>query len=128
MENTIAAKPVLQILIIDDAALVLKRMQEMLQEMPIAATVFTAASSGEAMNIITEKRPDIILLDIVLGESSGLDILHFVKKEHPYARVIIVSNKATPYYRQLFKENGADAFADKSKEFEQLAGIIQTFL
>ncbi len=116
------------ILIIDDAALVLTRMQQILQELSFITTVHTAISYTTAIECIELHKPHIILLDIMLGEKNGIDILLFVKQHYPLTKVIIVSNKATSYYRRLFCDNGADAFVDKSKEFETLPEIIKACL
>jgi DNA-binding NarL/FixJ family response regulator len=67
-----------------------------------------------------------VLLDIHLGDKSGIDLLMHIKKEYPFIKVMMVSNKASQYYRDLCAEYGADYFIDKSKEFDQIAPIIKS--
>jgi DNA-binding NarL/FixJ family response regulator len=117
----------LNILIIEDTVLVLERIKEMIIELSCASKISTATAFENALQIIQTETPDVILLDIHLHQNtSGIDILKFVNENYPSVKVIIVSNKATDYYKQICRQNGAHAFIDKSKEFEQIPSIIES--
>lgn len=122
-----AGRTPLDILIVDDAALVLKRIREMIQELSCVRIVYSATDYNTAVAVIKENEPDIILADIHLPEKSGIELLQFVKKEYPKIKVIMVSNKVTDYYKKICVENGAHGFVDKSKEFERIPAIIESY-
>lgn len=122
-----ATRNKLHVLIIEDTVLVLERIKEMVSDLPCISKVSTATGLEEALLAIQAGIPDVILLDIHLHQkTSGIDILKLVNAEHPSVKVIIVSNKATDYYKQICRDNGAHAFIDKSKEFEQIPSIIES--
>lgn len=74
-----------------------------------------------------EQYPDMILLDIHLPDRSGIEFLEQILNTHPQIKVIMVTNKASQYYRELCLGLGAHHFIDKSKEFEMIPSIIETY-
>lgn len=119
----------MDVLIIEDTVLVLERIKEMIIELSCVSTIFTATDFESALQVLQAETPDVILLDIHLHQNtSGIDILKFVNENRPSVKVIIVSNKATDYYKQICQQNGAHAFIDKSKEFEQIPSIIESLV
>lgn len=122
-----AAKRKLNVLIIEDTVLVLERIKEMISELSCISKITTATEFEGALHLIQTETPDVILLDIHLHQkTSGIDILKFVNTQYPSVKVIIVSNKATDYYKEICRAHGAHAFIDKSKEFEQIPSIIES--
>ncbi len=96
----------------------------MLCEIPNVGLIRHAGSYHDAMVIIKEQQPRILLLDINLPDKSGIEILRSAKENNPSATVIMITNQANEYYQKLCLKLGADYFVDKSKEFDQISGII----
>lgn len=112
------------ILVVDDSPLIIRRLLEMLREIPNVGWIRNAGSYQEAMQLIKEFHPRILLLDINLPDKSGIEILRNAKENTPSVKVIMITNQANEYYQKLCVKLGADYFVDKTKEFEQIAGII----
>ena len=70
-----------RILIVDDEADVLEVLSMNLESEGF--TVFTAASGGEAMASVRTDRPDLVLLDVMLGDTSGITIAGKLKNCQP---------------------------------------------
>ena len=113
-----------KILIVDDSALIVKRLTDMLSELEGLDWIKSADNYKDAVQLIETAKPGILLLDINLPHKSGIDILRISKEQTPSIKVIMITNQANDYYRKLCMLLGADYFIDKSKEFEQIAGII----
>ena len=62
-----------RILIVDDEKNILKTLESALSLEGYDAV--TAGSGAEAIKVMKEKAPDLVILDIVLGDMSGLDVL-----------------------------------------------------
>lgn len=75
--------------------------------------VFTALTKDEAMEIIKEKRPTIILLDIRLKEASGIDILKETKSIDKNVKVIMVTALDDDENMKQAKAWGADDYIAK---------------
>lgn len=78
----------------------------------------------EAKQLIVEHRPDVVLLDIILKDESGIELLEFIKLNHPTIDVIILSNHSELFYKNKCKELGAKYFLDKSYEFDKLPQLL----
>lgn len=83
------AKPV-RVLLIDDHAVVRAGLRMLLESQPGLIVVGEAANRSEALAAARE-RPDIILLDLVLAEGSGLDFLPELLDVAEGARVLILT-------------------------------------
>lgn len=68
--------------------------------------------------------PDILILDLNLGEYSGLDVLKIVKEEYPETKVVVYSMYTNPGILSLALDNGALGFVSKdSMEGELLKAV-----
>lgn len=115
------------VLIVDDTPLIVKRETEMLKELKNIGSILHAGSFTEAISILNEAIPDIVLLDIHLPGKSGIELLQVLKSEHPEVAVIMLTNQGNTVYKALCKRLGADHFIDKSREFDLLPEIIASY-
>lgn len=100
------------------------RLVDLLGSIPGVSIVGQAADANAASREILERRPDVVVLDLDLGESSGFDVLRAVCRVAPEIDFYMLSNFAAYPYRQLAERLGARRFFDKSKEFERVRDLI----
>ena len=112
------------VLIVDDTPLIVKREAEMLKELKGIGSILEAGSYHEAITVLKETIPDIILLDIHLPDKSGIELLRALKSQYPTIAVIMLTNQGNGNYKDICKRLGADHFIDKSKDFDLIPGII----
>jgi DNA-binding NarL/FixJ family response regulator len=112
---------------VDDAVLITKRISEMIRELTCVSEVFISHDCTSALINVEEQNPDMVLLDIHLPDKSGIELLEQILSNYPQIKVIMVTNKASQYYRELCLGLGAHHFVDKSKEFEMIPSIIETY-
>ncbi len=72
--------------------------------------VITTTNGGEAVEIVRTQRPDIVLLDVVMGEVSGLDVLDRVRN---FSQVPVIIFTGHPEITHLASELGANDFIAK---------------
>ena len=114
------------ILLVDDSPLITERVIDMLRILPTVENILTASNYQEALAILEEKEPTTVLLDIQLPGKSGIELLKFIVKNYPGIKVMMLTNQASEYYKNLCKKTGAVHFIDKSKEFDLIPGIISS--
>jgi DNA-binding NarL/FixJ family response regulator len=114
----------LVVLLVDDSVLIMDKMIGVLQEVENIRIVFQANSYSEAVRIIEETEPDIILMDIFLGEKINFDLLKFLREKYPSARTAIITNYAGKHYRDICEKLGAHHFFDKSNDFDLIPKMI----
>jgi DNA-binding NarL/FixJ family response regulator len=98
------------VLIVDDNAQLRALMREIVAEASDLQVVGEAADGAEAMQLVQALRPAIVLLDLIMPQVNGLEVLRWIKVEHPETKVIIVTVHDEDAYRQAAETSGTDAF------------------
>ena len=90
------------------------------------ATAQNMASAEELLNRIT---PDIVLLDLVLGDEDGLDLLDRIKKDRPQVPVVIVTG-VTPDDSIIAdcQGRGAAGYVTKESTVDHLLMVVRRVL
>jgi two-component system cell cycle response regulator len=93
--------------------------------------VLTAADGKEAMKKVHSESPDLVLLDLVLPDMDGLEVLRFVKKSRPEAEfvpVIILSSKSDLDSRVRGLRIGADDYLAKPPAEREIVARVEAML
>jgi len=114
--------------IVDDSAIVRMRLAEMLVADADVTVVGQAGTVAAALQDIPRLQPECVLLDIHLPDGDGISILKAVKRMTPTPAVVMFTNYTDDFYRQRCEVAGADFFLDKSKQFDQIPGVLQTLM
>ncbi|MBP6900606.1 MAG: response regulator transcription factor [Burkholderiaceae bacterium] len=69
---------------------------------------------------------DLVIIDLFLKRGSGLEVLRQARRLRPAARLVVLSNYATPDVRRRAAQLGADRVFDKSAELEDLLAYCAT--
>jgi DNA-binding NarL/FixJ family response regulator len=113
-----------KIALVEDSALVRASLREMLGDISNFEIVGEYDHAGEAIAGITEQPADIILLDIRLRGSNGMQVLEHVKQFLPDAIVIVFSSQSDRLNRDRALAAGAKMFLSKTDDIEQLHDIL----
>ncbi|MCR5079898.1 MAG: response regulator transcription factor [Treponema sp.] len=119
--------------VVEDHTLTNRGIRELICEREHYDCIGYAFSKSECLEKLNQlskesKLPDIMILDLFLGEESGLDILREVKEKLPSINVIVYSMFAKPGIVSLAIEGGAKGFVLKSAPESELFSAIQTVL
>jgi DNA-binding response OmpR family regulator len=87
-------------------------------------------SSGPAIPIISQEKPDVILLDVMMPDISGLEVLRYIRREPDLASipVIILSAKSMPGDIRTGLEAGASLYLTKPVGFQDLKNAVEKVL
>ena len=88
--------------------------------------VFTSNDGSNLMALIEETKPDLIVLDIRLGQHDGLDLLQVVRNTHYNLPVILCT--VYPVHKYDLKSIAADYFVVKNSNLEKLKAKIKMAL
>lgn len=119
------ARALLRVFIAEDSRECQNRLIHMLQATGVARIEGCAETAQDATREVLELKPDVLVLDLVLREGSGLEVLRATAASNPAMRVAVVTNNATEQYRRACEMSGADAFLDKSLDIDRLPGLLQ---
>ncbi len=112
------------LLIADDHEVVRSGVASLLKGSDVRI-VGQAATGEEAVRLALEQRPDVVLLDIRMGDSDGLEALDTIHKKLPDTRVVILSMFDNPTYIARAVTLGASDYLLKGSSGEDLVSAIQ---
>jgi DNA-binding NarL/FixJ family response regulator len=102
-------------LIVDDNALFFESAADLLRREGLDV-VGVASSSAEAIRLMSELRPDVTLIDIVLGDEDGFELARRLSEISPASsKVILVSTHAEEDLGQLIAASPAAGFVSKAR-------------
>ena len=78
-----------KILVVDDEIEIVRLLKDFLTSK--GYEVYTALNGAEALTVVKEAKPDIVLLDIIMPGMGGIDTLKEIKKIDPTTAVIMVT-------------------------------------
>ena len=118
----------MKVYVVEDSQAVRERRVEMIRDIKDVDVVGEAASEDAAVSGILATRPDVAILDINLGEGSGIGVLARVKRQLPELRGIMLTNYSSPQHVKASADAGAEYFLDKSSEFEKIVEILERLM
>ncbi len=114
----------MKILLVDDHAVVREGCRRLLCTLP-GADVYEAASAQEGLALYRRHEPSVVVLDINLGGSSGLELLQRLASEEKPARVVMFTMHSEPGYAMRALRSGANGFVSKSAPAEELIVAVK---
>ena len=113
-----------RILLVDDSPYFLEAARMFFHLNNTIEVVATASDSEEALAKAQTLNPDVILLDLNLGDQSGLDLIPLFREYLPQTRIIVLTIMYEHAYRAASMQAGADAFVDKIAMNKTLVPLI----
>jgi CheY-like chemotaxis protein len=78
------------------------------------AIVGEAASGEEALGLVLHKRPDVVIVDLMMPRLNGLELTRRIKEERPQTKILMMSAYTEDTYRRIASVSGADGFVNKN--------------
>lgn len=114
--------PTARILVIDDNPHVVDILGTYLREEGYG--VLGALTSDEGLKLAILSRPELVLLDIALPGTNGIELLKRIRSINPTTRVIMVTGNIDPVLVRKALELGALAYIDKPFDLAYLKRVI----
>jgi chemotaxis protein histidine kinase CheA/ActR/RegA family two-component response regulator len=118
----------LRALIADDSLSVRRALEQLLTD--AGFEVFAARDGLEALALIKESNPDILLLDLEMPRMNGLEVAAFVRKDSELGEVpiIMITSRTSEKHVQMAKAAGVNDILSKPYAEDALLDLIQTHL
>lgn len=116
-----------KILVVDDAASIVNAIRDTLKP---EYEVETAFSGKDALEILREFRPDLILLDVMMPGMDGYTVCRKIRSDPAFnfVKIIMVSGKTMLEERLRGYDAGADDYIGKPFKTEELLAKVRVFL
>ena len=100
-----------EVMVLDDEDIVCERLKAHLEKKEYNVETFT--DSQTAIDRLGEKRFDVVITDIKMQGPSGLDVLHFVRRQNPSTQVIIITGYGSMESAREAEYSGVFEFVNK---------------
>lgn len=114
-----------RVLIVDDHAVVRAGLALLLNAEEDLETVGEAGTAKDAIFEARSSKPDVILLDVVMRDQSGLEVVPQLLREQPETKVLMLSMQDDPRYVREAFEAGASGYVLKEAADVELVAAIR---
>lgn len=115
-----------QILVVEDESLVRDLLRSKFLEE--GYSVLEAPDGRVALRLLRENPVDLVITDILMPETDGIELLVAIRETWPKVPVIVFSAPTNQLYLQVARRLGADEVVEKPLNLERLAGQVKRLL
>jgi two-component system response regulator NreC len=119
-------RAVIRILLAEDQAMIGSGLRLILERQHDMAVVGEARNGQEAVAMTLSLEPAIVVLDIDMSDTSGLDTLERIKARIPWTRVVAISRTKNEQYLERALRGGASGYVLKHASADHLVRAVRT--
>jgi len=117
-----------RVLLVDDHAVVRYGMAQLISRESDLAVCGEEENAANALGAIAKLKPDLVIADISLKDSSGLELMRNIKAQHSSLPVLVVSNHDEAVYAEVAFRAGALGYLMKAESLDKLIPAIRRVL
>jgi DNA-binding NarL/FixJ family response regulator len=117
-----------KILVVDDHPMIREGLVRLVDDEQDLAICGQADDAPEALKAISETKPDIVVIDILLKSSNGIELMKSIKAQYPKLPVLILSMHNEALYAERALRAGAMGYIMKQEASEKLLTAIRHVL
>lgn len=115
----------IRVLVVDDHRLFAEAVAVRLGQEPDIEVLPIAYTEEEAKRLLTGHRPDLLLLDLALGQGSGMSVLEHARRHRPDTPVLILTAVGSGEHLFEAVRHGATGWLPKTADSEQLIAAVR---
>ena len=117
-----------RILVVDDHPIFCQGMGDLLNRQSDVVCCGAAGSIPDAEKAIATQKPDLVLLDLRLGQADGLEAIKGLKAQFPNLRILVISQFDESVYAERALRAGASGYVMKEQATEDVLRAIRAAL
>lgn len=115
----------MKVLLADDHAVVRRGLQQIIATRAAWTVAGEAASGEELLALLRNVDADVLVLDVSMGDGSGIDLLGSIRELRPDLPVLMLSMYAEEHYALRALRAGAQGYIQKDRPPEELIAAIE---
>jgi DNA-binding NarL/FixJ family response regulator len=116
----------IRVLVADDHPVVREGLRSLLAQCQDIKLVGEAATHEELRSVLSYTNPDVLILDIRLGDTNGIELAKRIRHIYPKLKIIVLTSYADDVYLYSALEAGVHAYLLKNAAHEELIETIRT--
>lgn len=118
----------MRVLIVDDHPMVRERLAEVIQLEPDLCVCGEAETSRQALAVAAVTQPDLAIIDLMLRESHGIDLIKDLQTQYPKLLMLVVSMYDESLYAERALRAGAQGYIHKQEATRNIITAIRCLL
>lgn len=127
-EATATAKQQIKVFVVDDHPIIRQGLAQLIRQEPDLVYAGEAEDSVDAMRAIETMRPDIVVVDISLKNSSGIELIKDLRIRMPELPILVLSMHDESFYAERVLRAGAKGYVMKEEATEKVVHAIRRIL
>ena len=116
------------IVIVDDHPMMRQGLAQLIDNEPDLTVAGEADTAGQALNLVGQAKPDLVLVDISLPDKNGLELIKDVQALHPDIMILVVSMHDEALYAERVLRAGGRGYIMKQEGGKKLMEAIRQVL
>ena len=116
----------IKVLLCDDHKLIRDGIESMLQNTEDIEVIGSVSSGEDAVNEVRLNRPDLILMDIMMGGMTGIEATRWIKGFDTTIKIILVTMEISKDYISAGIKSGVDGYLPKDIDKDTLLDAVRT--
>ena len=117
---------IIRVLVVDDHELIRRGISAILGEQEDFQVVGQTGSGSAAVILAKQEQPDIVLLDIFLGNSNGLDVAQQLQRACPETRIVIVTGYTDESHLLRAMRIGVHGYLPKAQPSDEMLAALRS--
>ncbi|WP_026641401.1 response regulator transcription factor [Bordetella petrii] len=116
------------VLIVDDHPSLRLVIRQQLSQMLGVTQIIEASNGQDAIRLVREAQPRLVVLDLDLPRLNGLDTIPRIKQARPDTRILVISAQDPLLYAPRVRAAGAQGYISKTQDVTEIVRAIETVL
>ena len=114
----------IRVILADDHPMVRRGVRRILEKCSDFAVVGEAATGSDALRLVLERKPDVLLLDIEMPEMKGDQVAFELRRMNFPVSILIFSGRDDPHFIQEMLQLGVDGYLTKDEPAEKIRQTV----
>ncbi|MFP4437261.1 MAG: response regulator [Chloroflexaceae bacterium] len=115
----------IRVLVVDDHPMILEGTQALLRRSPNIEVVGAATSGKEAVQMVEELQPEVLLLDVRLPDMNGVEVAHAVRTTFPDVAVLVLTGYDDTGMLRSMLQLGVPGYLRKTATGDELIAAVE---
>ena len=117
-----------RITIVDDHPIVLEGLAQLINQQADLVVCSKAGNAKQALEAVEKQRVDLVIVDMLLKNTTGIQLTKSLKSKCPDIRILILSMSDEPYYIKHAFQAGAQGYITKDEVADEIISAIRQVL